>query len=294
MANARLIRKRIKSVRNTKKITRTMELVATAKSKRAQNRMLGARPYGAAVRDLLAAIRAQGEGAGITHPLLRVPEAVRQVALLVVTANRGLCGGYNTNVLRLGRGRYEEERTAGREVRLSVVGKKGKTFFGFLGVPMAASYVDIGDQPTFAQADRLIAPHLEAFANGTLDALEVAYNHFESAGRQYAKIERLLPLQTGEPKGDSTRNAAARDYLWDPDPAQILRELLPASLKTEMLRILMEAATCEQIARRIAMKNATDNADEFIGNLTRDYNRARQTQITQQIAEIVGGAEALV
>lgn len=291
--NARLIKKRIKSVGSTRKITRTMELVSTAKAKRAQDRIKAAQPYALALSDLIAsATRGAADPAGL-HPLCAAREP-KAVALFIVTANRGLCGGYNGNVFRLGMETRAKLLAEGKTVEVAMIGKKGATYADFLKVPLAQKVVSIDDRPTFQQASEIITPWMERFLAGTIDRILVCATHYASASRQFPRVEQLLPVALpSEEETDTKQTAAGPDFLWDPPPVKLLGDLVPIAVKTNFLRILMEAAVSEQIARRIAMKSATENAGDLIRSLTGTYNRARQAQITQQIAEIVGGAEAI-
>lgn len=288
--NARLIKKRIKSVGSTRKITRTMELVSTAKAKRAQDRIKAAQPYALALSDLIAsATRGVADPASL-HPLCAVREA-KTAALFIVTANRGLCGGYNGNVFRLGMETRAKLLAEGKAVEVVVIGKKGSTYAEFLKIPLAQKVGNVDDRPSFQQASEIIAPWMEKFLAGTVDRILVCATHYASASRQFPRVEQLLPVAL--PAEEGRKAAQGPDFLWDPPPAKLLGDLVPIAVKTNFLRILMEAAVSEQIARRIAMKSATENAGDLIRSLTGTYNRARQAQITQQIAEIVGGAEAI-
>ncbi len=285
MANARALRKRIKSVGSTKKITRTMELVATAKSKRAQTRVLASRPYVQGLSELLTAVR-RGVAAGLTHPLLH-EAASGPEALIVVTANRGLCGGFNSNVLRLA-----QAQVPAADVELHVIGKKGVAYFTYARRTIASRVTDLSDAPTYAEAERIVAPFLERFRRGALRRVRVVSTLYLTATRQEPRVHTLLPVTPAE-GGPAAAGAGATGPLWDPSPEALLGSLLPQYVRADFLRILMEHSVSEQTARRVAMKNATDNAQEMSKMLTRTYNRARQGQITQQIAEIVGGAEAI-
>lgn len=291
--NARVIKKRIKSVGSTRKITRTMELVSTAKAKRAQDRIRAAQPYALALSDLItSATRGTADPASL-HPLCAARE-VKTVVLFVVTANRGLCGGYNGNVFRLGLETRAKLVAEGKTVEMVTIGKKGAGYAEFQRIPMAQKIVTIDDRPTFQQAQEIISPWTERFLSGAVDRILVCATHYASASRQFPRVEQLLPVALDTDGAGKAADARTDpDFLWDPPPETLLGDLVPIAVKTNFLRILMEAAVSEQIARRIAMKSATENAGDFIKDLTRKYNRSRQTQITQQIAEIVGGAEAI-
>ncbi len=282
---AREVKRRIKSVENTKQITRTMEMVATAKLRKATDRVYAARPYSEALDDIVKSLYAPELSE--KYPLLRSPEKVRRAAVLLLTANRGLCGAFNANLIREAREKLEALEAEGVEADLYVVGKKGIAFFRFRGVEMAAQRQDIGDQPTVDDAESLAAPLREEFASGEVDAVYVVSSEFRSALSTPPVVTQLFPIQPEE-------GAVAADvYLLSPTGDMILERLLPVYVRNKLYRALVENAAAEQGARRTAMKNATDNATEMLEDLKRSYNRARQAQITQEIAEIVGGAEAL-
>ncbi len=291
--NARVIKKRIKSVGSTRKITRTMELVSTAKAKRAQDRIRAAQPYALALSDLIASATRGVTDPSSLHPLCAARDRERTVALFVITANRGLCGGYNGNVFRLGMETRARLVAEGKDVELVVIGKKGAGYADFQKIPLAQRIVTMDDRPAFAQAAEIISPWMEKFLSGAVDRILVCATHYASASRQFPRVEQVLPVALATDGPGKADGGGGADYLWDPPPATLLGDLVPIAVKTSFLRILMEAAVSEQIARRIAMKSATENAGDLIKSLTGTYNRARQAQITQQIAEIVGGAEAI-
>ena len=285
MAQARDVLRRIKSVRNTRKITRTMELVATSKLKRATDRMLAARPYGEALDELLRSLRAPGLEQD--HPLLRQPSGTKRAAVLLLTANRGFCGAFNANLIREARTKLDELEAAGVETELHIAGKKAITFFRFRGRAIASGTTAIGDEPLPEDGEGLIEPLAEAFAAGTLDAVYMVSSKFRSAMSTPPRTRRILPVQPDE----GARSVDA--FIVSPPPEKLVGWILPRYLRSVVYGALVENAAGEQGARRAAMKSATDNAGEMIETLTRSYNRARQAQITQEIAEIVGGAAAL-
>ena len=285
MAQARDVLRRIKSVRNTRKITRTMELVATSKLKRAMDRMLAARPYGEALDELLRSLRAPGLEQD--HPLLRQPAGTKRAAVLLLTANRGFCGAFNANLIREARARVDELEAAGVETELHIAGKKGITFFRFRGRAIASGTTAIGDEPRPEDAEGLIEPLAESFAAGDLDAVYMVSSKFRSAMSTPPRTRRILPVQPDE----GARSVDA--FIVSPPPERLVGWILPRYLRSVVYGALVENAAGEQGARRAAMKSATDNAGDMIETLTRSYNRARQAQITQEIAEIVGGATAL-
>lgn len=299
MAKPRELRRRIKSVHSTRKITKTMELVATSKLKRAQDRVIAARPYAAALAEVLADL--YSAELAERFPLLRRPGAGRgapggeRVALIVITSNRGLCGAFNANLIREARRRIEdlERAGAGSAVELHLVGKKGITFFKFAKRAAASQRSDIGDKPKPEHADELVAPLVARFETGALDAVEVVFAQFRSAVSTPPTTLRILPVAPPRAVGAGRGRAGAVNYILKPSAVAILGSLLPLYVRNQVYRALVETAAAEHGARRTAMKNATDNAGEMLELLQRTYNRARQAQITQEIAEIVGGAEAL-
>lgn len=294
MAKARAIVKRLKAVRNIRKITRTMELVATAKFKKAMDRASEAAAYtrklAEIVADLSSAAARQGT-AELTHPLLQQRSQIRKSILLVLNSNRGLCGGYNASVLRTAQATLAENRAAGISTNLETSGKRGINFFRFQKQDMTERFTHFEDQPQFDEVDLLASRYAELFVRGEIDQLQVVYTKFISAARQVAVCETLLPIASLEPGGGSTAPAVEYEYL--PSPAEILEELVPASFKARLFKCFLDAAVSEQIARRVAMKSATENADEMIRSLRMTYNRARQSQITSELSEIIGGAAAL-
>lgn len=285
MAKGRELKRRIKTVENTRKITRTMELVATSRMKRAQDRVNAARPYARALQDVIAGLYTPDLAE--RFPLLRQPEQTRRAAVLLLTSNRGLCGAFNANLIREARGLLARLKDASTEVELHVVGRKGLGYFRYIGRKIETQRTDVTDRPTNEDAASLVDRLMTDFVSGALDAVYVVYAHFRSALSAPATTERLLPVEP--PK----RTGPPPDYLLFPSAEAILTELLPSYVRNAVYRALVETAAGEQGARRTAMKNATDNATEMVNTLTRTYNRARQAGITQEIAEIVGGAAAL-
>lgn len=287
MAKGRELKGRIKSVENTRKITRTMEMVATSKMKRAADRVASARPYALALGEVLS--RVYSPELAEQFPLLRRPAQVRKAALVVLTANRGLCGAFNTNLLRESRARLAEWEGKGISVELHVVGRKGIGFYKYLGRTLASTRADIGDRPTAEDAASLIDGLMTRYAAGEIDAVYITYAKYKSALSTPPATEQVLPVVA--PTTDGA--AGMRDFILAPSAEEILEALLPLYVRNTVYRALVETAAGEQGARRTAMKNATDNATEMLQLLKRTYNSARQAQITQEIAEIVGGASAL-
>jgi F-type H+-transporting ATPase subunit gamma len=294
MAKPRELRRRIKSVQNTRKITRTMELVATSKLKRAQDRVIAARPYAAALAEVIADLYAPELAE--RFPLLRQPkisDGVSRVALILITANRGLCGAFNANLIREARRRIEQLEAEGATVDLHLIGKKGITYFKFTKRAVASQRIDIGDRPTAAQAADVVTPLMAQFESGAVDAVDVVFSQFKSAVSTPPTTLRILPISPPQAvKGGGGRGRAG-NYILKPSAEAILEQLLPLYVRNQVYRALVETAAAFLGAQRTAMKNATDNAGDMLDLLQRTYNRARQSQITQELAEIVGGAEAL-
>ncbi len=296
MAKARELKRRIRSVQNTKKITKTMELVSTSKLKRAQDRVVGARPYAQALADVIGQL--YSPDLAERFPLLRQPghtgrgPGVRRAAVLLITSNRGLCGAFNANLIREARRRLEELEAQDTHTELHLVGKKGVSYFKFTKRALASQRVDIGDRPTLDHAAELAKPLMERFAQGDLDAVDVVFAKFNSAVSTPATTLRILPVDPPAAKGGEGRRGAA-NYILKPSAEEILKQLLPLYVQNQMYRALVETAAAEHGARRTAMKNATDAGSDMLNILQRTFNRARQAQITQELAEIVGGAEAL-
>ncbi|MEN9509883.1 MAG: hypothetical protein RLZZ621_2446 [Gemmatimonadota bacterium] len=285
MAKGRELKGRIKSVENTRKITRTMEMVATSKMKRAADRVSAARPYALALGEVLSHVYTPELAE--RFPLLRRPAQMKRAALVIITANRGLCGGFNTNLIREGRARLAAMEAEGASVELHVVGRKWIGFFKYLGRALTSTRADIGDRPSSTDAASIIDELMARYAAGELDAVYVTYAKYKSALSTPPTTEQVLPVVAPSGAG------AARDFILSPSPDEILEALLPLYVRNTVYRALVETAAGEQSARRTAMKNATDNATEILQLLKRTYNSARQAQITQEIAEIVGGASAL-
>ncbi|MGH7696594.1 MAG: ATP synthase F1 subunit gamma [Gemmatimonadaceae bacterium] len=285
MAKGRELKGRIKSVENTRKITRTMEMVATSRMKRAQDRVVAARPYANVLADVIASL--YSADLAERFPLLRQPERVRNAAVILITSNRGLCGAFNSNLIRESRNLLGSLDQQGIAPELHVVGRKGIGYYRYIGRALATARTDITDRPTAADAASLVDEPMARFIRGEVDAVYVVYAQFRSALSTPPTVQRILPVEPPKTKG------VARDFLLFPSAEEILSELLPSYVRNQMYRALVETAAGEQGARRTAMKNATDNAGEMLNTLRRTFNRARQAQITQEIAEIVGGAAAL-
>ena len=285
MAKGRELKGRIKSIENTRKITRTMEMVATSKMKRASDRVAAARPYAKAIAETIANL--YSPELAERFPLLRQPAREARSAVLVLTSNRGLAGAFNANLLKEARQTIARLEKAGTTVDLHIVGRKGVGYFRYVGRAVETTRTDLSDRPTAEDATALVSSLMDGFINGTLDSVYVISSRFNSVLSTPPTTDRVLPVTPPEGKG------VRRDYLLFPSAEELLTALLPAYVRNAVYRALVETAAAEQAARRTAMKNATDNAGEILTTLRRTYNRARQAQITQEIAEIVGGAAAL-
>jgi F-type H+-transporting ATPase subunit gamma len=301
MAKGRQLKGRIRSVQNTRKITKTMELVATSKLKRAQDRVVGARPYADALREVIADLVTPD--LADQFPLLRQPMPLSKggpgrAAVILLTSNRGLAGGFNSNLIKEARRRIEALEAEGYTVDLYGVGKKGIGFFKYLGRKLALERLDVGDRPTADHAAEIVEPLIRSFAAGELASVDLIQARFISALQTPPATVRILPVEM--PGRPGAPEAAQQDdrkmtanYILAPNAAAILEQLLPLYVRNAVYRGLVETTAAEHGARRTAMKNATDNAGEILELLKRTYNRQRQAQITQEIAEIVGGAAAL-
>jgi F-type H+-transporting ATPase subunit gamma len=294
MAKARALDKRRKSIRNIRKITRTMELIATARFKKAMERAVASTAYTRRITQLVADL--SRSGLTVSHPLLEPRETSTNGVLLVLTANRGLCGGYNASVARLATQRFNEMKQSLPHIDLEVSGKRGIAACRYRNIPIRRSFTQFEDQPKFSEVEPIANAYLDDFLTGKLDRLEVVYTKFLSVARQVATHETLLPfgeLAGGDQAGGSAQHGGESQYEFLPSAESILAEVVPTSFKVKLFKCFLDAAVSEQTARMVAMKAATENAGDMIKSLSRTYNRARQSQITNEIMEVIGGAEAL-
>ncbi len=303
MAKARAIVKRRKAVRNIRKITKTMQMIATAKFQKSLKRAVGTKPYTRKVRELVAELAASvGD---VKHPLLRQPtdaDRTNRIALVVITSNRGLAGAYNGSVLRASAAFIREQEADGKTIDLYVSGKKGIGYFNYQKRPIAQKFDQFGDMPRFVDVERVAESFMKDFTDAKYDAVYIAFTNFISAGQQKPEVMTLLPLAGVTAKRDATKpkeggqaeyaNVQTK-YDFYPDAVKLLDELLPQTVKTALFQCFLDATTSENVARMIAMKSATDNADKMVKALTMQYNRARQSQITTELSEIMGGVEAM-
>ena len=293
----RILRRRIKSVQSTKKITRAMELIAASRIVKAQARVHAAQPYADGITEVVRDL--QAAGAGANNPLLVPRPDTRRVGEVVLAADRGLCGAYNSSVIRAAEGDINSQRAQGRETSIVTVGRKPEGYFRFRDYPISASFGGFTQNPSYEDAREVAAAIIKPFQDGELDLVQLTYTRFISAGRQEVVIVPLLPLPSAE-IDDAVAHASTPEsgepsaaYEFEPEPEAILEALLPRYAEARIYAALLNAAASEHAARQRAMKAATDNADELIRALSRVMNRARQEQITTEIMEIVGGAEAL-
>lgn len=297
MAKTRDIKSRIKAVGNIKRITKTMQMIATAKFQSAQKRALAAQAYTRKIAELVGELGSAGGAA--KHPLLRAPaRPTGRHLLLVLTSNRGLCGGYNAGVLRAATAFRKQD--SGRKTDLEVVGKKGMNYFRFTGVGVSQFHSQFTDTPSLEAVEQLADRYMKSFTEGRYDGVWVAYMAFHSAARQSPAVLPLLPLKgLTEPRPADTKQAVPAKpvaqvmYDFSPGPAELLEELLPIAVRNQLRQCFNEAAVGEHVARMIAMKSATDSAGKMGKELTRKYNRARQAAITTELSEIIAGSAAL-
>jgi F-type H+-transporting ATPase subunit gamma len=298
MAKARAILKRRKAVRNIRKITKTMQMIATAKFQKSLKRAVGTKPYTMKVRELVRELAASV--GNVEHPLLRRPgpdTATGRIAVLVLSSNRGLAGAYNGNVLRAANAFVRQQEAAGKQIELYVAGKKGVTYFNFQRRAITQR-VEGEDSPRFADVEVLANSLMDRFTNGEIDSVNVVYMNFISAGVQKPEVTTLLPLAGLEQAAGADAKAPAAPkaettYDFSPDPKTLLDEVLPLTVRTALFQAFLDATTSEHVARMVSMKSATDNAEKMSKALAMQYNRARQSQITTELMEIMGGVEAM-
>jgi F-type H+-transporting ATPase subunit gamma len=290
MANRRLLVKRLKAVRNIRKITRTMELIATSRFKKAMDRAAEAAEYTRKISEIVGDLgRANLK---FSHPLLEKRAEEKKSILLVLTSNRGLCGGYNASVLRQMIAHIRGLKEKGIDYSIEVSGKRGTKFMNFQKIAFTRSYTHFEDQPKFEEVEVLASRYVDDYIAGRIDRLDVAYTQFVSSSKQFAVVESILPISSLG-GGVGAKSESAVDYEFLPSAQEILAEIVPAAFRAKLFKCFLDAAVSEQIARMVAMKGATENADEMAGSLKQQYNRARQAGITSELAEIIGGAAAL-
>lgn len=287
----RVLRRRIKSVQSTKKITKAMELIAASRILKAQQRVNAARPYSEQITQVIRNLAAAGAGRG--SALLQEREEIRTVALVAVAGDRGLCGGYNTTIIRTIEREMARLKAEGKQTRLITVGKKATGYFRFRGYTLDDSFVGFSDEPTYEDASAVAEAVVRRFEEGEYDAVELAYTQFISAGVQRVQLKRFMPLETDLLDAAERSDGPSADYEFEPGAGEILDRLLPRYAEARLYAALLEGSASFFAAQQRAMKSATDNAEELITKLSRVMNRARQDAITTEIMEIVSGAEAL-
>jgi F-type H+-transporting ATPase subunit gamma len=287
----RILRGRIRSVQATKKITRAMELIAASRIVKAQQRVIAAVPYSERITEVVKDLAASG--AGSESPFLKTREQIKTTCYVAITADRGLCGGYNSGVLRATEGEVKADVLAGKDYLVVPVGRKAEGYFRFRGYKIGTGFAGFSDAPGYADAKAIGEYVVDLHVKGIIDRVELVYTRFVSAGTQEVVRRPLVPLEQDVVTGGDGKSAANSDYEFEPDPSVILETLLPRYVEARVYAALLNAAASEHAARQRAMKSATDNAEELIKTLSRIMNRARQDSITTEIMEIVGGAEAL-
>ena len=293
MANARALDKRRKSIRNIRKITRTMELIATARYKKAMDRAAASTAYTEQITKIVGRLAAAG--LDVAHPLLEQREKTNTARVLVLASNRGLCGGYNASILRTAQPRINELRETIPNVIVDAAGKRGVNGLAFRGIETDQQFFGFEDQPAYDEVEKIANGYLAEYITGQIDRLDVVYTKFISTGKQIATIETMLPLGSlgDDEEATSDQSSANVEYEFLPSAESILEEVVPTSFKVRLFKCFLDAAVSEQVARMIAMKGATESAGDMIKQLSMTYNRARQSQITGEIMEIIGGVEAL-
>lgn len=290
MAKARTIRKRVRAVRNIRTITRTMELVASARFQKSHQQVLGARPYTDRLTDMVGDLLARGATRSLDHPLMHEVEDVKREVMLVLTSDRGFCGGYNHSVLRVALSRYRQLTEAGYDVAVRVVGKRGAQHLKYRDIEFEE--IDLGFEvlPDFAQIGQLATGLIEEFLDRKIGGVEVAFMQYVSSAKQAPAISQILPMAFIEPPSRPMITAGEpTEYRLHPSSEEILKHLFPATARLRLWQCFLDAAVSERLMRISAMRKATENADEMIHELTVNYNRTRQSQITSELAEIVGG-----
>ncbi|TAG79642.1 MAG: F0F1 ATP synthase subunit gamma [Betaproteobacteria bacterium] len=292
MAGSKEIRTKIKSVQNTRKITKAMEMVAASKMRKAQERMRAARPYADKVRNIAAHMGAANPE--YRHPYLIAREKIANAGMIVVTTDKGLCGGLNTNVLRAVLTKYKELEAGGAKVITSAIGNKGYGFLNRMGAKLVSHVVGLGDTPHLEKLIGVVKVQLDAYEKGEVDAVYVAYTKFVNTMKQEAVVEQLLPLTSDKLEQTAAeKQAYSWDYIYEPDAKTVVDELLVRYVEALVYQAVAENMASEQSARMVAMKAASDNAKNVISELQLTYNKARQAAITKELSEIVGGAAAV-
>ncbi len=290
MAKARAIVKRRKAVRNIRKITQTMQLIATARFQKCLQRATASKPYTEKIGEMIQTLAGLES---VDHPLLRPNDGCERTVMLVISANRGLCGAYNAAVLREALSQRKRLLDQGLQPSIEMFGKKGVTYFRFLGIDLDSTTTDVEDRIAYARVAALAEQYMRAYTEGRIGRVDVVYTRFHSMGVQRPAVAQLLPIEPPAGDDEAQRGRGRVEFEFSPPPETLLHHLIPETVKIELFQYFNDAILSEQVARMVAMKAATDAAGDMIKRLTGLYNRARQSQITLELADIVGGAEAL-
>lgn len=289
MAGIKEIQKRRKGAIATKKITKTMGMIAASKFKKAMNRAESATPYIETISQLMADLMSQ---TSFQHPLLNRREPVKKEIIFLITSNQGLCGAYNSNLNKLARKNLREAKEDGREIDFRISGKKGASYFKLFPFPISNKYIDFTETAAYEPIEAIAEEFIKAYSNGEVDRISIVYSKFISSSKQIPTIDTLLPFSLDSEKSESNEKGNV-DFLYLPSPTEILEELLPQTVKAKFFKYFLDAVASEHVSRMVAMNSATDNAEKMIKKLTQQYNRARQSKITMELLEIMGGAEAI-
>ncbi len=295
-ANTRDIKLRIVAVKNIKKITETMEKIATAKTKKATNRLNNSREYYVSLLKLMRHLIGylKDEGVEFDHPLIQEHNEKKTSLILTVTSNRGLCGGYNNNILNTTKKLYDSLKEEGKNVKLYTIGKKAVTFFKFAGVDIDKSFLDIDENVQYERMAELAQELIDLYSQNEVDEIHLLYTKYFSASRQKPVLEKVLPFEVQEEDEEiAEADQFKANYIFEPSSVEVLSQILPVSIKTKVFNTLLEATLSEQISRKIAMKQASDAAGDMIKDLTGEYNRARQGKITNELIDIMGAVKAM-
>lgn len=294
----RILKRRIKSIQSTKKITRAMELIAASRIKKAEERTRAATPYANALTDAVKDLAAASGSMGSESPLLKPREQIKNVAQIVIAADRGLCGGYNYQIMRAGEGEIKEQTDLGRGYKLYTVGKKTLGYFRYRNYKIAQNFTGFSERPTYEDAANIADEVTRAFVSGEIDEAQIVYTRYISSGSQEVVVRPILPLDSellegGDARPQVTDGSVPAQYEFEPNPNTLLESLLPSYVRARIYAALLNASASELASRQRAMKSATDNAEELITGLSRIANRIRQESITSEIMEVVSGAESL-
>ena len=299
MASTKIIKKRIVSIKSTRKIAHTMEMVSTAKSKKQVNKLIQSRPYQNKLEELIENILKTGVS-GFKSPYINKVKNIQKKAIIVITADRGLCGAFNSNLLKKALTEIQENKKANIQTDIYAIGKKAISYFKYLNIEVKEFFPNFADSVLYKDVEQFIEPFMQKFKNKIYDEIQVISTFFKSSSVQKVELQTFLPIEIlskndeNVSKNNLTKQKGINsNYLYEPEPKKIIEGLIPLAVKNKFYSFILQSSASEHIARRIAMKNASDAASDMLRNLTREYNRARQASITQELAEIVAGADAL-